>query len=61
MQKQMKNLHDRTETKMIRIHPMWYAFIKYCEELDFGEIQTLQIQDGLPVHAEQIKTKVKFS
>ena len=61
MQKQMKNLQASSEAKMIRIHPMWYSFIKYCEDLDFGEIQTLKIQDGLPVHAELIKTKVNFS
>lgn len=60
VQKQTKEILNIAEGKLLRLHPMWYAFIKYCEELDFGEIQKLQIQDGLPVHAEQVKTKVKF-
>jgi hypothetical protein len=61
MQKQIKEIVNISEGKVIHLHPMWFAFIKYCEELRFGEIQKLQIQDGLPVHAEQVKTKVKFS
>ena len=61
MQKQSRQIFDISEGKMLRLHPMWYDFIKYCEGLNFGEIQKLQIQDGLPVHAEQVKTKVKFS
>ena len=61
MQKQLKVVSGDLEGKIIRLHPMWHAFIKYCENLNFGEIQKLQIQDGLPVHAEQVKSKVKFS
>ena len=40
---------------------MWLAFVKYCEELKHGEIEKLKIQDGLPVLAEVITRKVKFS
>jgi len=43
------------------LHPAWRAFIRYCVELGHGEIELLKIQDGLPVLAEKIKQKVKFS
>lgn len=46
--------------RYFRIHPSWHAFIKYCRELRFGEIERLKIQDGLPVLAEEVKRKVKF-
>ena len=44
-----------------QLHPAWSAFIKYCERLNHGEIEKLKIQDGLPVLAEVITQKVKFS
>jgi len=43
-----------------RLHPAWLAFIRHCQELGFGEISQLKIQDGLPVMAEETKKKVKF-
>ncbi|MFQ6069884.1 MAG: hypothetical protein ACE5LC_05080 [Candidatus Aminicenantales bacterium] len=46
--------------KLIRVHPLWYSFIRYCEELKFGEIERLKIQDGLPLLAEEVKKKIKF-
>ncbi len=45
----------------MRIHPCWFTFIKYCEDLKYGEIDKLKIQDGLPLLAEETKKKVKFS
>jgi len=42
------------------LHLAWRAFIKYCAELGFGEIEILKVQDGLPVFAEVTKKKVKF-
>jgi len=44
----------------ISLPPAWYAFIRYCAELQHGEIERLKIQDGLPVLAEVITKKVKF-
>ena len=41
-------------------HPAWLAFIRYCSELQHGEIETLKIQDGVPVLAEVVKKKIKF-
>lgn len=46
---------------MIYIHPAWYSFIKYCESLRYGEIDKIKIQDGLPMIAEEVKKKIKFT
>ena len=43
------------------VHPAWRALIQYCAELDHGEIEVLKIQNGLPVLAEVIRKKVKFT
>jgi hypothetical protein len=43
------------------LHPAWRAFIDYCVELRHGEIEILKIQDGIPVLAEVVRRKVKFS
>lgn len=43
------------------LHPAWRAFVRYCAELQHGEIEVLKIQDGLPVLAEVTKKKVKFA
>ena len=43
------------------LHPAWRAFIRYCADVHHGEIETLKIQDGLPVLAEVVKKKVKFN
>jgi hypothetical protein len=42
-------------------HPAWRAFVRFCEELRYGEIERLKIQDGLPVLAEVVKRKTKFT
>jgi hypothetical protein len=41
--------------------PAWRAFIRFCAQLQHGEIERLSIQDGLPVLAETTKKKVKFT
>ncbi len=43
------------------LHPAWLVFVGYCRELGFGEIESLKIQDGLPVLAEVTRRKVKFT
>ena len=43
------------------LHPAWRAFVRYCAELQHGEIELLKIQDGLPVLAEVTRKKVKFA
>ena len=48
---------SRTET----VHPSWLRLMRYCAELDHGEIEKLKIQDGLPMAAEVTTRKIKFS
>jgi hypothetical protein len=45
---------------MTYIHPAWFSFIKYCEDIRYGEIDKLKIQDGLPMLAEEVTKKIKF-
>ena len=42
------------------LHPAWREFLRFCRQLQFGEIEKLRIQDGLPVLAELTRQKVKF-
>jgi hypothetical protein len=55
------DIEELREGRLIRIHPIWYSFIKHCESLRYGEIEKLKIQDGLPMMAEEVKKKIKFS
>lgn len=43
------------------LHPAWRAFFRFCSELQHGEIERLKVQDGLPVLAELVSKKVRFS
>lgn len=52
--------YESNHFRLIRIHPVWYSFIKYCETLKYGDIEKLKIQDGLPMIAEEVKRKIKF-
>ena len=43
------------------VHPAWVRLMRYCAELGHGEIEKLKIQDGVPVIADVIREKVKFT
>jgi hypothetical protein len=43
------------------LHPAWRAFLRFCADLQHGEIERLRIQDGLPVLAEVVRKKIKFA
>jgi len=43
------------------LHPAWLEFIRFCSQLRHGEIDQLKIQDGLPLLAETVRQKVKFT
>lgn len=49
------------ERKVLPAHPAWLRLMRYCAELEHGEIEKLKIQDGLPMTAEITTKKVKFS
>jgi hypothetical protein len=39
----------------------WARLIRFCQELGHGEIERLKIQDGVPVIANVVREKVKFT
>ncbi len=39
----------------------WARLIQFCQELGHGEIEKLKIQDGVPVIADVVREKVKFT
>jgi hypothetical protein len=41
--------------------PAWREFIRFCRDLRHGEIEKLNIQDGVPVLAETITKKIRFT
>lgn len=43
------------------LHPAWIRLMRYCAELRHGEIDKLKIQDGVPVVADVVREKVKFT
>lgn len=43
------------------LHPAWRSLIEYCRKLQHGDIEHLRIQDGVPVVAEVITKKIRFS
>lgn len=45
----------------VTLHPSWEALIRYCEKLQFGELEKVRIQNGLPMTVEVIRTKVRFT
>lgn len=55
-----KSNEEVPRSNLIRVHPVWYSFIKYCEEIQNGEIERLKIQNGLPMIAEEVKRKINF-
>lgn len=39
----------------------WIRLIRFCQELGHGEIEKLKIQDGMPVIADVVREKIKFT
>jgi len=39
----------------------WARLIRFCQQLGHGEIEKLKIQDGVPVMADVVREKVKFT
>lgn len=58
------NGHGRTPAasaaELTVVHPAWQQFIRFCAELQHGDIERLRIQDGLPVLVELAIRKVKL-
>ena len=47
-------------TLLDTLHPAWAELITYCRELQFGELEKLKIQNGVPMMAELTTRKVRF-
>jgi len=43
------------------LHPAWIEFIRLCRQIQHGEIEQLKIQDGLPMLAETVRQKIRFT
>lgn len=42
------------------LHPTWEALIRICERLQFGELEKVRIQNGLPMTVEVVRTKIRL-
>jgi len=54
-----KNEHDGKVVQPIA--EQWARLIKFCQQLGHGEIEKLKIQDGVPVLADVVREKIKFT
>jgi len=54
-----KNEHNGKVVQLISEE--WVRLIRFCQELGHGEIEKLKIQDGVPVIADVVREKVKFT
>jgi len=62
MHSEVKKSEERISNfRTVSLHANWCDFITLCERLDFGEIENLKIQNGLPMVAEVVKKKINFS
>ena len=60
-QKQGNRPTRNSELGTTALHPAWRELIRQCEELGFGEIERLKIQDGIPVLAERVIRRIKLT
>lgn len=56
-----KDVATGVRSEQVEMHPAWIAFVRYCQEMGYGEIERLKIQDGIPVLVEVSRQKIKFS
>lgn len=54
-------LNGQTTPSYGSLHPAWIEFIRLCRQIQHGEIEHLKIQDGLPLLAETVRQKVRFT
>ena len=53
---------DEDSKKVVQlISEEWARLIRFCQQLGHGEIEKLKIQDGVPVIADVVREKVKFT
>jgi hypothetical protein len=58
----MYELKNQRNGKAVQlISEEWARLIRFCQQLGHGEIEKLKIQDGVPVIADVVREKVKFT
>ena len=61
MNRLMKQEKTGRHTGKPFIHPAWIALIRHCQEMGYGEIERVKIQDGVPVMVEQSIKRLKLT
>ncbi len=56
----MENRTSPANWTTMTLHPAEARLIQYIRTLGFGRIERLEVQDGLPVIAEEVKERVRF-
>ena len=52
--------HTNYSAAIEHLHPAWQVLIRYCEKLQFGELEKVSIQNGLPMMVEVVRTKMRL-
>lgn len=60
IEKARSQLHGHEPRRQQALHPAWIALIQHCQEIGFGEIERIKIQDGIPVMAEKSIQRIKL-
>lgn len=53
--------NERSDKLVQGIPEPWARLIRFCQQLGHGELERLKIQDGMPVIADVVREKVKFT
>lgn len=51
---------SKTEYQAVMLHPVERRFVEYLRKLRYANLE-VKVQDGLPVMAEKVTEKVKFT
>jgi hypothetical protein len=56
-----KAVSEKLPDLLTELHPAWSAMIQFCRDLQYGEIACIKIHDGVPVSAEVVTQKIRWS
>jgi hypothetical protein len=56
----VRETNESVVTNKCSVHPAWEALIRYCEKLQFGELEKIRIQNGVPMIVEVIRAKIRL-
>jgi hypothetical protein len=60
-QKRVEGSGDNVRKGGTGLHPAWVTLIRHCQQMGYGEIERLKIQDGIPVMAEKSIQRLKLT